>query len=179
MNSNANTSIGSPPASNNSAPGSPQHALSTRGLCGTGVAWSVGQGIARRSQRRACIAEAGARSQFDLGAQKASAHGRHLLIERITNAPSAPFPRELREAWWPVPPTDTSEQSWQADLALLDDYQAKFSSAARAATPAQLSTESHRVLSIRCAINCLAWARTTRTTPDRSGCSPFYKGAWT
>jgi DinB superfamily len=66
------------------------------------------------------------------------AHGRHLVIERVNNAPSAPFPRELREPWWPVPPTDTSEKSWQADLALLDDYQAKLLDAVRNATPAQL-----------------------------------------
>jgi hypothetical protein len=66
------------------------------------------------------------------------AHGRHLLIERVNDAPSPPFPRELREPWWPVAPTDTSEKSWQADLALLDDYQRKFLDAVRDATPAQL-----------------------------------------
>lgn len=66
------------------------------------------------------------------------AHGRHLLIERINNAPSQPFPREVREPWWPVSPSDTSETAWQAELALLDDYQTKFLDAVRAATSVQL-----------------------------------------
>lgn len=66
------------------------------------------------------------------------AHGRHLVIERVNNAPSAPFPREIREPWWPVPPTDQSEQSWQADLALLDEYQEKLLDAVRGASLVQL-----------------------------------------
>jgi hypothetical protein len=66
------------------------------------------------------------------------AHGRHLLIERINNSSSEPFPRSVREPWWPVSPNDASERSWQADLALLDEYQTRFLAAARAATPAQL-----------------------------------------
>ena len=66
------------------------------------------------------------------------AHGRHLLIERINNASNQPFPREVREPWWPVSPSDRSETAWQADLALLDDYHTKFLDAVRVATPAQL-----------------------------------------
>jgi DinB superfamily len=66
------------------------------------------------------------------------AHGRHLVIERVNDATAVPFPRELREPWWPVPPRDQSEQSWQADLALLDVYQAKLLDAVRGATPLQL-----------------------------------------
>lgn len=66
------------------------------------------------------------------------AHGRHLVIERVNDAQSEPFPREIREPWWPVMPTDRSEKSWQADLALLDDYQTKLLDAVRVATPAQL-----------------------------------------
>ena len=66
------------------------------------------------------------------------AHGRHLLIERINDAPSAEFPRRLREPWWPVAAEDTSEASWQADLAMLDEYQERLLDAVRRATPAQL-----------------------------------------
>jgi hypothetical protein len=51
------------------------------------------------------------------------AHGRHLLIERITNAPVPDFPRAIREPWWPIAATDRSEQAWRNDVALLDRYQ--------------------------------------------------------
>lgn len=66
------------------------------------------------------------------------AHGRHLLIERITATASADFPRPVREPWWPIAPTDTSDAAWRGDLALLDDYHAKLVDAIRRATPAQL-----------------------------------------
>lgn len=66
------------------------------------------------------------------------AHGRYLVIERVNDEPSDPFPREIREPWWPVSPSDHSEAAWQADLALLDDYQTKLLDAVRGATPTQL-----------------------------------------
>jgi uncharacterized damage-inducible protein DinB len=67
------------------------------------------------------------------------AHGRHLLIERTIERDIAPFRREIREPWWPVPPADTSDAAWRADIALLDDRQALLLDSIRRATPAQLA----------------------------------------
>ena len=67
------------------------------------------------------------------------AHGRHLLIERTTGAQIDAFPRAIREPWWPVSPTDTSDAAWRADLALLDERQRILMDAIRHATPAQLA----------------------------------------
>jgi uncharacterized damage-inducible protein DinB len=67
------------------------------------------------------------------------AHGRHLLIERLTNESSQPFPRAIRESWWPASPTDFSETAWLVDRDLLDDYQERLLAAIRAATPEQLA----------------------------------------
>lgn len=72
------------------------------------------------------------------------AHGRHLLIERLVVGPSGEFPRVVREPWWPVAPTDTSEAAWRRDLALLDDYHTKLVDAIRRATPAQLDRVPER-----------------------------------
>ena len=72
------------------------------------------------------------------------AHGRHLLIDRLAAAPSAEFPRRVREPWWPVAPTDASDAAWRRDLALLDDYHAKLVGAIRRATPAQLDRVPER-----------------------------------
>lgn len=33
------------------------------------------------------------------------------------------FPRRLRKAWWPETPDEATEETWRADLTLLDDYQ--------------------------------------------------------
>ena len=67
------------------------------------------------------------------------AHGRHLLTERTSNASAGAFPREIREPWWPVPPVDTSDEAWHADLALLNDRQRAMIDAIQHATPAQLA----------------------------------------
>ena len=67
------------------------------------------------------------------------AHGRHLLVERTLNQPLSAFPREIREPWWPVPPADTSDEAWHADLALLDDRHRALIDAIQHATPAQLA----------------------------------------
>lgn len=67
------------------------------------------------------------------------AHGRHLLIERVNNAPSAPFPRAIREAWWPIVGEDMTDAAWERDLALLDEYHRKLVDAVRDATPEQLA----------------------------------------
>jgi uncharacterized damage-inducible protein DinB len=72
------------------------------------------------------------------------AHGRHLLIERLTNTSIPPFPRAIREPWWPVSPTDTSETAWLVDRDLLDDYQERLLAAIRAATPEQLTRVPER-----------------------------------
>jgi hypothetical protein len=72
------------------------------------------------------------------------AHGRHLLIERITATPDATFPRHVREPWWPVTPVDVSDDAWRRDLALLDEYDAKLVDAIRRATPAQLERVPER-----------------------------------
>ena len=66
------------------------------------------------------------------------AHGRHLLIERVKNGSIAPFPRKIREPWWPIM-GDTSDAAWAKDLSLLDDYHAQLVDAVRSATPAQLA----------------------------------------
>jgi hypothetical protein len=63
------------------------------------------------------------------------AHGRHLLVERLTAAPSAEFPRPVREPWWPVAPTDNNPGAWRRDLALLDEYHTKLVEAIQRATP--------------------------------------------
>lgn len=72
------------------------------------------------------------------------AHGRHLLIERLTGTIGASFPRPVREPWWPVSPTDTSEGHWQADLALLDSYHTMLMDAIRGASPAQFERVPER-----------------------------------
>ena len=72
------------------------------------------------------------------------AHGRHLLIERITATPDAAFPRPIREPWWPVTPAEVSDDAWRRDLALLDDYHAKLVGAIRRATLPQLERVPER-----------------------------------
>lgn len=67
------------------------------------------------------------------------AHGRHLLVERLTNAPGANFPRPIREPWWPVAPADRSDLAWQNDLALLDRYHRILIDAIERATSEQLA----------------------------------------
>ena len=67
------------------------------------------------------------------------AHGRHLLIERVNNAPSPAFPRAIRTPWWPSLNYETNDAAWQNDLQLLDEYHAKLIDAVTAATPAQLA----------------------------------------
>jgi uncharacterized damage-inducible protein DinB len=67
------------------------------------------------------------------------AHGRHLLIERITGATIEPFPRSLREPWWPVPNVEPTDEDWRNDRALLDGYQRRLLETIRSATEAQLA----------------------------------------
>ena len=67
------------------------------------------------------------------------AHGRHLLVERLANAPAPDFARPIREPWWPVAPTDRSDQMWRNDLALLDRYHTTLIEAIERATPEQLA----------------------------------------
>jgi len=66
------------------------------------------------------------------------AHGRHLMIERLTETTSH-FPRPVREPWWPEAPGDNSEQAWRADLALLDEYHTGLVRAATDASEAALA----------------------------------------
>jgi hypothetical protein len=72
------------------------------------------------------------------------AHGRHLLVERITGVVSVPFPRPVREPWWPTVLADATDAAWRADLALLDDYHTMLIDAIRHATPAQLDRVPER-----------------------------------
>jgi uncharacterized damage-inducible protein DinB len=67
------------------------------------------------------------------------AHGRYLLTERIANRPAAPFPRAIREPWWPVAPSDSREQSWRDDLSLLEHCHITLIEAIERATAEQLS----------------------------------------
>lgn len=65
-------------------------------------------------------------------------HGRHLLIERLTQT-TFEFPSAVREPWWPVANSDVSESSWRGELKLLDDYHQRLVDAVRDASDAQLS----------------------------------------
>lgn len=67
------------------------------------------------------------------------AHGRHLLIERIKNEAEPPFPRAIKEPWWPVSPADFTATAWLMDRDLLEDYQERLLAAIRSATPEQLA----------------------------------------
>lgn len=72
------------------------------------------------------------------------AHGRHLLTERTLDASAGAFPREIREPWWPVSPSDTSDEAWHSDLALLDERHRAMMDAIERATPAQLARVPER-----------------------------------
>ncbi len=72
------------------------------------------------------------------------AHGRHLLTERTLDASAGAFPREIREPWWPVSPSDTSDEAWHGDLALLDERHRAMVDAIERATPAQLARVPER-----------------------------------
>ena len=65
-------------------------------------------------------------------------HGRHLLIERLTET-TFDFPRSIREPWWPVPSPERIETAWRRDLQLLDDYHLRLVDAVISASEAQLA----------------------------------------
>lgn len=65
-------------------------------------------------------------------------HGRHLLIERLTQS-HFDYPSAVREPWWPVAAEDTSEAAWRGELRLLDQYHRQLVEAVRVATDAQLA----------------------------------------
>jgi uncharacterized damage-inducible protein DinB len=65
-------------------------------------------------------------------------HGRHLLVERLTQTRSE-FPHAIREPWWPVAPPEASEAAWRDDLALLERYHVNLVDAVRDATESQLA----------------------------------------
>jgi uncharacterized damage-inducible protein DinB len=67
------------------------------------------------------------------------AHGRHLLTARTLDKEIDPFPRAIREPWWPVSPERPDDAAWKADLALLDETQTRLVRAIRDATPEQLA----------------------------------------
>ncbi len=67
------------------------------------------------------------------------AHGRHLLMARTLNAEIDPFPRAVREPWWPVSPDRRDDGAWKADIMLLDETQMQLLRAIREATPEQLA----------------------------------------
>ena len=67
------------------------------------------------------------------------AHGRHLLTARVLDAEIDPFPRAIREPWWPVSPQRSDTAAWKADLALLDEMQTHLLSVIRNATAEQLA----------------------------------------
>ena len=80
--------------------------------------------------------EAGRHSIWEL--VRHLAHGRHLLLDRLTEK-SSEFPHEIDEPWWPVSPTDVSEPAWSEDLALLEAYHTRLVDAVRQASDAQLA----------------------------------------
>ena len=65
-------------------------------------------------------------------------HGRHLLIERLTQT-TFDYPSAVREPWWPIANADGSEASWTQELQLLDAYHRRLVDAVRSATDAQLA----------------------------------------
>lgn len=67
------------------------------------------------------------------------AHGRHLLTARTRDAEIDPFPRAIREPWWPVSPQRSDAAMWRSDLQLLEETQARLIRAIREATPEQLA----------------------------------------
>ena len=67
------------------------------------------------------------------------AHGRHLLTARTLDRDVAPFPRAIREPWWPVSPARSDAAAWKTDLELLDETQTRLLRAIREATPEQLA----------------------------------------
>jgi uncharacterized damage-inducible protein DinB len=66
------------------------------------------------------------------------AHGRHIVIQRLGGDVPAKFPRPVARPWWPVPPARTGDAEWRADLALLDEYQARLERAIADAPAARL-----------------------------------------
>jgi uncharacterized damage-inducible protein DinB len=66
-------------------------------------------------------------------------HGRHLLIERLTQQSRSAFPHAIREPWWPAPPTHKTDAAWHEDLALLERYHVDLVDAVRGASDAQLA----------------------------------------
>ncbi|HEY4306905.1 MAG TPA: DinB family protein [Gemmatimonadaceae bacterium] len=71
-------------------------------------------------------------------------HGRHLLVERLTETLSE-FPHAVREPWWPVVPSETSEPAWREDLSLLEGYHDRLIDAVRNASDAQLARRPNDV----------------------------------
>jgi uncharacterized damage-inducible protein DinB len=67
------------------------------------------------------------------------AHGRHLLIGRVTETNRTRFPRHVRAPWWPVIDYEMTDAAWRDDLQLLDDVQSRLLDAVRRATAKQLA----------------------------------------
>lgn len=67
------------------------------------------------------------------------AHGRHLVVGRITETKSAKFPRRVRAPWWPIIDYEMTEAAWRDDLQLLDDCQTRLLDAVTRATKKQLA----------------------------------------
>jgi hypothetical protein len=67
------------------------------------------------------------------------AHGRHLLVGRVTDTRGSSFPRRVRAPWWPIIDYEMTETAWRDDLQLLDDSQARLLDAVSRATTKQLA----------------------------------------
>ncbi len=67
------------------------------------------------------------------------AHGRHLLVGRVTDTRSAAFPRRVRAPWWPIIDYEMTDAAWRDDLQLLDDCQARLLDVVGHATKKQLA----------------------------------------
>jgi uncharacterized damage-inducible protein DinB len=72
------------------------------------------------------------------------AHGRHLLVGRVTDRRNAKFPRHVRAPWWPTIDYEMTDDAWRADLELLDDCQTRLLDAVRNATKKQLTRRPNR-----------------------------------
>ncbi len=64
-------------------------------------------------------------------------YARHRVLFRLRPESRIPFPRKMRNSWWPIP-ADASPESWKSDIELLDDYQKLLLAAIAEATQKEL-----------------------------------------
>ncbi|HEX5438247.1 MAG TPA: DinB family protein [Gemmatimonadaceae bacterium] len=68
------------------------------------------------------------------------AYTRHIMLRRLGVKSARAFPHPLRSSWWPRLPDTLAEDTWRADLALLEEYQERLLAAVSAVPAARLAT---------------------------------------